>query len=52
MALLRWDDNIIGGRIVYERAKTKNTKNSQGHNIIKIEPEIERILECYSKENE
>ena len=52
MALLKWDDNIIGGKIVYERAKTKNTKNSQGHNIIKIEPEIERILDCYSKENE
>jgi integrase/recombinase XerD len=52
MALLKWDVNIVGGRIVYERAKTKNTKNSQGHNIIKIEPEIERILNRYSRENE
>lgn len=52
MALLKWDVNIIGGRIVYVRAKTKNTKNSQGHNIIKIEPEIERILNRYSRENE
>jgi integrase/recombinase XerD len=52
MALLKWDVNIIGGRIVYVRAKTKNTKNSQGHNIIKIEPEIKRILSCYSGENE
>ena len=52
MALLKWNENIIGGRIVYERAKTKNTKNAQGHNIIKIEPEIERILNCYSRGKE
>ena len=37
IALLKWNDNIVGGRILYERAKTKNTKKSQGHNIIKIE---------------
>jgi hypothetical protein len=52
MALLKWDNNLIGGRIVYERAKTKNIKNSQGHNIIKIEPEIEKILNCFSRDNE
>ena len=52
IALLKWKDNIVGGRILYERAKTKNTKNSQGHNIIKIEPEIEKILNRYSSDNE
>ena len=52
ISINKWDDNIVGGRIVYERAKTINTKNSQGHYIIKIEPEIGRILNYYSKENE
>ena len=52
IALLKWKDNIIGDRIVYVRAKTINTKNAQDHNIIKIEPEIEKILNRYSKENE
>lgn len=52
IALLKWKDNIVGDRIVYERAKTINTKNVQDHNIIKIEPEIEKILNRYSKENE
>ena len=49
MALLKWDDNIVDGRIVYERAKTINTKNSQGHYIIKIEPEIEKILNLFKR---
>ena len=52
LALLKWKDHIIGDKIVYVRAKTMNTKNSQDHNIIKIEPEIEKILNYYSKENE
>lgn len=52
IALLKWKDHIIGDRIVYVRAKTINTKNSQDHNIIKIEPEIERILNHFSKKNE
>ena len=42
IALLKWKDNIIGKRIGYS-AKTMNTKISQGHTIIKIEPEIEKI---------
>jgi integrase len=52
LALLKWKDHIIGDRIVYVRAKTMNTKNSQDHNIIKIEPEIEKILNQYSRKNE
>jgi hypothetical protein len=52
LALLKWKDHIIGDRIVYVRAKTINTKNSQDHNITKIEPEIEKILNQYSRKNE
>jgi len=52
VALLKWKENIIGDRIVYERAKTINTKNVQDHNIIKVEPEIEKILNRYPEVNE
>ena len=52
LALLKWKDHIIGDRIVYVRAKTINTKSSQDHNIIKIEPEIEKILNQYPRKNE
>lgn len=51
MALLKWKENILGDRIVYVRAKTANTKKSIDPNIIKIEPEIQKILNRYSKKN-
>jgi integrase/recombinase XerD len=51
IALLKWKENIIGDRIVYLRSKTANTKKTTDPNIIKIEPEIEKILNHYSKEN-
>ena len=51
MALLKWKENILGDRIVYIRAKTANTKKSIDPNIIKIEPEIQKILNRYSKKN-
>jgi integrase/recombinase XerD len=47
MALLKWKENILGDRIVYVRAKTANTKKTIDPNIIKIEPEIEKILNRY-----
>lgn len=52
MALLTWKKNIIGDKIVYVRAKTANTKKSADPHIIKIEPEIEKILNRYSRKNE
>ncbi len=52
MALLTWKKNIIGDKIVYVRAKTANTKKSADPHIIKIEPEIENILNRYSRKNE
>ncbi len=51
MALLKWEENIIGDRMAYVRAKTANTKKTLDHNIIKIEPEIERILSQYPRKN-
>lgn len=47
MALLKWNENIIGDKIVYTRAKTANTKKSPEPTIIKIEPEIARVLASY-----
>jgi integrase len=52
MVLLKWNDNILGDRIVYIRAKTANTKKSLDPNIIKIEPEIQDILNRYPKAND
>jgi integrase len=52
MAFLKWKENVIDDKIVYVRSKTANTKNNTEHNIIKIEPEIEKILDRYSKSNE
>ena len=52
MALLKWKENILGDRIVYVRAKTANTKKSLDPSIIKIEPEISKILDRYSDDNE
>ena len=52
MALLTWKKNIIGDKIVYVRAKTANTKKSADPHIIKIEAEIEKILNRYSRKNE
>jgi integrase/recombinase XerD len=52
MALLTWKKNIIGDKIVYVRAKTANTRKTLDPNIIKIEPEIEKILNQYSKRND
>lgn len=52
ISLLKWKDNIIGERIVYIRSKTANTKKTTDPNIIKIEPEIEKILYSYPKKNE
>jgi len=52
IALLKWKENILGDRIVYIRSKTANTKKSNDPNIIKIEPEIEKILNYYSRKNE
>jgi integrase/recombinase XerD len=51
MANLTWEDNIIGDRIVYTRAKTANTKNTTEPIIIKIEPEIKALLDRYSKKS-
>ncbi|MCG8308477.1 MAG: site-specific integrase, partial [Cytophagales bacterium] len=51
MALLKWEDNILGDRIVYRRAKTANTKKTLDPYIIKIEPEIRKILDRYSRKN-
>ena len=51
MALLKWKENILGDRIVYIRAKTANTKKSIDPNIIKIEPEIQKILNRYLKKD-
>ena len=51
MALLKWEDNILGDRIVYIRAKTANTKKTLDPNIIKIEPEIQKILDRYSQKS-
>ncbi len=52
MALLKWKENILGDHIVYLRAKTANTKKSLDPFIIKIEPEIQKILDKYSVGNE
>ena len=52
MALLKWKKNIPDDRIVYVRAKTANTKKSLDPSIIKIEPEIQNILMCYSTDRE
>jgi integrase len=52
MALLKWKENILGDRIVYVRAKTANTKKSLDPYIIKIEPEIQKILNYYAKKSE
>ena len=49
---MKWDDNILGDRIVYTRAKTANTKKTLDPNIIKIEPEIQKILKRYPKTND
>ena len=48
MTLLEWDDNIIGDKLMYERAKTANTKTNPDPTIIKIEQEIAEILGHYS----
>ena len=52
MALLTWKKNIIGDKIVYVRAKTSNTKKSLDPHIIKIEPEIDKILKRYPKKSD
>ena len=52
MVLLKWNENILGDRIVYIRAKTANTKKSLDPNIIKLEPEIQNILNQYPKAND
>lgn len=52
MALLKWKDHIHEDRIVYVRAKTANTKKTIEPNIIKIEPEIQKILNHYPQKNE
>ena len=51
MALLKWKENILGDRIVYVRAKTANSKKTLDPNIIKIEPEIQKILSRYSQKS-
>ena len=51
MALLKWKENILGDRIVYIRAKTANSKKILDPNIIKIEPEIQKILNRYPQKN-
>ena len=51
MALLKWKENILEDRIVYIRAKTANSKKTLDPNIIKIEPEIQKILNRYSQKN-
>ena len=48
MTLLEWDGNIIGDKLMYERAKTANTKTNPDLTIIKIEQEIAEILGHYS----
>jgi hypothetical protein len=52
MASLTWKKNIIGDKIVYVRAKTSNTKKSLDPHIIKIEPEIDKILKRYPKKSD
>jgi integrase len=52
MALLTWKKNIVGDKIVYVRAKTSNTKKSLDPHIIKIEPEIDKILKRYPKKSD
>jgi integrase len=52
MALLTWKKNIIGDKIVYVRAKTSNTKKTLDPHIIKIEPEIDKILQRYPKKSD
>jgi site-specific recombinase XerD len=51
MVLLKWKENILGDRIVYIRAKTANSKKTLDPNIIKIEPEIQKILNRYSQKS-
>ena len=51
IALLKWKENILGDRIIYVRAKTANSKKTLDPNIIKIEPEIQKILNRYSQKN-
>ena len=51
MAFLKWKENIQGNQIVFVRTKTANTKNKTEFNIIKIESEIENILNRYSRKN-
>jgi site-specific recombinase XerD len=52
MALLTWKKNIVGDKIVYVRAKTTNTKKTLDPHIIKIEPEIDKILRRYPKKSD
>ena len=52
MALLTWKKNIVGDKIVYVRAKTSNTKKTLDPHIIKIEPEIDKILKRYPKKSD
>jgi len=52
MAALKWKEHVLGDRIVYERAKTMNTKGSQEYHIIKIESEIKEILNNYLSNRE
>ncbi len=52
MALLKWDENIMGDRIIYIRTKTANTRAKTEHHIIKIESEIKNILNRYSSDRE
>jgi len=49
ISALKWKENIMEDRLVYIRTKTANTRNKTEHNIIKIESEIQKILNRYPK---
>ncbi len=52
MAMLKWKENINDNRIIYVRTKTTNTKKTNEPIIIKIEPEIQNILDRYPRTND
>jgi len=49
LAGLQWKENIFGDKLYYIRAKTANTKRISEPTIIKLEPQMAKILGYYSK---